>query len=287
MSWSSPCARSRWSAKPVIRTMVSPGWVAATLSASAMPSITGILMSERSRANRPSSATTISEAMPPSGASITSCPACISARDTNARTWSSSSARRMRAILLPFECGRDGPSWTGLAVAKCQSHPRGPFGWCVELGLEIDDLAALEIMRLGRGAPFVERRSRLIEQRHHDGRNHDAARGDIVDAGIDLHDLGAVAQRDERGDVAELEPDEVDAQPDRLVDAGKIGKLPHDIGAEHGAAHEQERQCREAGDPETASHPRQRQAADGRGLALAKILLALLVVGAVRPLVGA
>ena len=59
-------ARSRWSAKPVISRIVRSGKSRAAASASAMPSITGILMSVSSRSKAPFSRVRISSASAPS-----------------------------------------------------------------------------------------------------------------------------------------------------------------------------------------------------------------------------
>src|SRR5262245_20647234 len=94
----SPEARSRWSAKPVISRIFNSGKSRAAVSASAMPSITGIWMSVSKRSNAPRSRVKISSASAPSSAVTVSWPSMAMARDTSWRMESSSSAIRTRGI---------------------------------------------------------------------------------------------------------------------------------------------------------------------------------------------
>src|SRR6185295_20053482 len=69
-----------------------------------MPSISGILMSVSKRSKRPCSRVRMSSASAPSIAVTTSWPESVSARAVSARSASSSSAIRMRAMI--FSCSR-------------------------------------------------------------------------------------------------------------------------------------------------------------------------------------
>src|SRR5476651_2583785 len=93
-----PCARSRWAANPVINRMVRSGKSRAAVSASAIPSITGIWISVSKRSNAPASRSRISSASAPSSAVTVSWPSMAMARATRARIEASSSTIRMRGM---------------------------------------------------------------------------------------------------------------------------------------------------------------------------------------------
>src|SRR5690242_4151024 len=75
-------------------------------NASAIPSIPGILTSVSSRSNSPLDCLSASRAVAPSAVSVRSCPSPPSARTTNSRRASSSSAIRIFAIVLLRSGGR-------------------------------------------------------------------------------------------------------------------------------------------------------------------------------------
>src|ERR1700722_4529618 len=93
-----PEARSRWAAKPVINRIVKSGKSRAAVSASAMPSMTGIWMSVSRRSNAPCSRFNISSASAPSSAVTMSWPSMATARATRLRMESSTSAISPRGI---------------------------------------------------------------------------------------------------------------------------------------------------------------------------------------------
>src|ERR1700686_5537989 len=97
-----PCARSRWAANPVINNIVRSGKSRAAVSASAMPSITGIWISVSNRSKAPSSRVRISSASAPSSAVTVSWPSMAMARATSVRMESSSSAISTRGMAHPF-----------------------------------------------------------------------------------------------------------------------------------------------------------------------------------------
>src|SRR6185312_16028311 len=94
------------SAKPVINKIVRSGKSRAADSASAIPSITGIWISVRSRSNLPASRLRISSASAPSSAVTVSWPSMAMARATSVRMEASSSAISTRGIdAWSFESG--------------------------------------------------------------------------------------------------------------------------------------------------------------------------------------
>src|SRR5687768_3388524 len=82
--------------------MMIAGWSRAVASANAIPSISGILMSVSSRSKRPCSRVRMSSASAPSIAVTTSWPESVSARAVSARSASSSSAIRTRAMIFSW-----------------------------------------------------------------------------------------------------------------------------------------------------------------------------------------
>src|SRR5713226_10459857 len=104
-----PWARSRWAANPVINRMVRSGKSRAAVSASAIPSITGIWISVSRRSNAPCSRIRISSASAPSSAVTVSWPSMAMARATSVRMESSSSAistRGMEHLFFASEAAR-------------------------------------------------------------------------------------------------------------------------------------------------------------------------------------
>src|SRR5262249_18385777 len=102
---SSPQARSRWSAWPVISRMPMRGWSRAVARASAMPSMTGMRMSVRRSSKAPCVRVSRSSAAAPSLAVTTSWPSRARARATRERRPASSPAIRMRAMRPSLEAG--------------------------------------------------------------------------------------------------------------------------------------------------------------------------------------
>src|SRR4029077_3753379 len=92
----------------------------AVASASAMPSISGILMSVSSRSKRPCSRVRMSSASAPSTAVTPSWPASASARAVSARSASSSSAIRIRAMTCSWSRCKSSLS---LAENRCPLFP--------------------------------------------------------------------------------------------------------------------------------------------------------------------
>src|SRR5882762_1356520 len=95
------------------------GWSRATLSASAMPSISGMRMSVSSRSKLPFSRVRMSSASAPSNAVTTVCPRSVIARATRARSGSSSSATKIRAIVIS--------SWSRRGSAPSLAENRLPL----------------------------------------------------------------------------------------------------------------------------------------------------------------
>src|SRR5712671_7701167 len=132
-----PWARSRWAANPVINRMVRSGKSRAAVSASAIPSITGIWISVSRRSNAPCSRIRISSASAPSSAVTVSWPSMAMARATSVRMDSSSSAISTR----------------GMGASSFASRAAWPCSYIAGGDIPLAEEAYIDI------APFRRRRS--------------------------------------------------------------------------------------------------------------------------------
>src|SRR2546430_6944514 len=222
-SWTmalSPEARSRWSAKPVIKRIFSCGKSRAADSASAIPSMTGIWMSVSRRSNAPCSRVRISSASAPSCAVTISWPSMAIARATSARIESSSSAIRTRGI------GRPSLVPDLLRVAAGEIMPvekayidiasfRGRRG---EARLEPGAFAGLQHRLIQHRVPGVDFGALRVADGKAQPRQFDRLPGLADDDALDHQHRFAIHGFRRHLDVLEQHPAQVHVEPDHLVE---------------------------------------------------------------------
>src|SRR5713226_718705 len=280
-----PWARSRWAANPVINRMVRSGKSRAAVSASAIPSITGIWISVSRRSNAPRSRIRISSASAPSSAVTVSWPSMATARATSVRMESSSSAistRGMDAPVLGERAGRPRSCVAGgdIPLAEETYINIAAFGRRrSQSRLEPGCFARLQHQLVQHRVPGIDLGALGVANGKAQPRQLDRLAGFADDGAFDyqhrftFHRLGGDL------DVLECKPAQVHVEAGQFVECRGLWQQPHHVDAPdhqrqhqraHGGADRRQADQRFARSPERRFHqpaePRQALRAGGLGV---------------------